>query len=282
MKAVPWLLCLLLTACADIPSPLARRQQADLLAAGRDWQPEILATGAFELVAYLPREPDTAKQLTIYVEGDGLAWLDRTTPSIDPTPADPMALRLALAQPEGSVAYLARPCQYVGAQQPRCPAKYWTSARFAPEVIVAASEAIDRLKGRFKAEQLVLVGYSGGAAVAALVAARRTDVRLFVSVAGNLDHVSWARLHRLQPLRKSLNPVDETAGLAHLPQLLFAGGKDTNVTADLARSYISRYAEGDKPRLHVEPEFGHQCCWVDAWPKLWSKYVLPGSLAPAR
>jgi len=39
------------------------------------------------------------------------AWLAVPRPSQDPTPVDPLALRLALVQPTGNAAYLARPCQ---------------------------------------------------------------------------------------------------------------------------------------------------------------------------
>jgi hypothetical protein len=45
-----------------------------------------------------------------YQSGDGLAWLSSDVPSSDPTPLDPLALRLALAKPARNAAYLARPC----------------------------------------------------------------------------------------------------------------------------------------------------------------------------
>lgn len=270
------MLCLLLAGCAELPSLSARRTHADQLAAVRGWQAKTIAAGAFDLLAYLPANPLAAKRLTIYVEGDGLAWLDRTAPASDPTPTNPLALRLALAQPDGSAAYLARPCQYTGAEELRCPSKYWTNARFAPEVITATNAAIDRLKVLFHAEQLVLVGYSGGAAVAALVAAKRDDIVLLVGVAGNLDHAAWTKLHRLQPLRGSLNPADESDKLSCVPQVLFVGGKDANIDADLAGDYLLRFPEDRRPRLHIEPEFDHRCCWVDAWPRLWSTHVPDG------
>jgi len=48
--------------------------------------------------------------------------------------------------------------------------------RFAPEVINSFSRAIDTLKEKSGAKYVELVGYSGGGAIAVLVAAGRSDV----------------------------------------------------------------------------------------------------------
>jgi hypothetical protein len=50
--------------------------------------------------------------------------------------------------------------------------------------------------------------------VAALVAARRTDVDRLVTVAGNLDPTAWAVYQHIQPLTGSLNPADEVDALS--------------------------------------------------------------------
>ena len=50
--------------------------------------------------------------LNIYLEGDGLAWVSRREPSRDPTPDNPIGLRLAAIDPAPNVIWLARPCQY--------------------------------------------------------------------------------------------------------------------------------------------------------------------------
>ena len=59
------------------------------------------------------RDDDRPGPLFVYVEGDGLACLDARTPSSDPTPADPVALRLAAADPGAAVLYIGRPCQFL-------------------------------------------------------------------------------------------------------------------------------------------------------------------------
>ncbi|MBP6700397.1 MAG: hypothetical protein KA135_04085, partial [Halioglobus sp.] len=133
-----------------------------------------------------------AQGVTVYIEGDGLAWVSSRRPSENPTPGDPMALKLALAQPAGNVVYLARPCQYVDTDtQPQCRQNFWTEGRFSEPVIRSTSDALDAIKKHYDSEAVSLIGYSGGGAVAVLVAARREDVRQIITVAGNLDHLEW-------------------------------------------------------------------------------------------
>lgn len=263
------MLALLLSACVVIPTPSERRAHADALAASHGWRAERLPAGQFELLAYLPPAIRKGTELTIYLEGDGFAWMDASTPSPDPTPRDPLALRLALQQPEGNAAYLGRPCQYVDAQPGACPQRYWTEARFAPEVLAASNQAIDALKARFAAQQLILVGYSGGGAIAALLAARRDDVERLITVAGNLDHRAWTRHHRVTPLTGSLNPADAPTKLQGLRQTHFAGGADRTMPAALVTAFAARFPAAQRPVVNVLPDFDHQCCWEREWPALW-------------
>ncbi|WP_317203283.1 alpha/beta hydrolase [Janthinobacterium sp.] len=257
----------LLAGCAA-PTPEARRQHADSLAAARGWQRLTLPTDDFVLAAYGPAAAAGAT-LTIYIEGDGLAWLSRARASDDPTPLRPLALQLALQHKQGPAAYLARPCQYVdGAERRACEPDYWTGHRFAPPVVAASNQAIDALKRRYGATQLVLVGYSGGAAVAALVAARRADVARLVTVAGNLDHAAWTALHDVPALSGSLNPADAWARLQYIPQWHFIGAADANVGPAVAAAYLARFPAARRPHLQVVAGFDHSCCWAEQWPAL--------------
>jgi pimeloyl-ACP methyl ester carboxylesterase len=267
---------LLLPGCAHMLSPAERQAQADALARTHGWVPTRLQAppfmAPFELVAYLPAHPRPADELTIYIEGDGLAWVTPDHASSDPTPMAPLGLRLALAQPAGNAAYLARPCQYVDAERTHCPRPYWTTHRFAPDVVSASSDAIDQLKRRFHARRVTLVGYSGGGALAALLAARRPDVIGLITVAGNLDHAAWTAHHHVSPLVGSLNPVDDIGRLQALPQLHLAGARDAIVPPDLTRAFIARFAQPVSPGLRVIEGFDHQCCWAEKWPLLWQAW----------
>lgn len=260
------LLLLMLAGCTSIPTPLERANTAHQLVASASWKGDIIDTPVFSLQAYYPRSLENAETLTVYIEGDGLAWVGSTTISFDPTPIDPLALKLAIRDPRAAV-YLARPCQYTSAgRNLECQPKYWTSHRFAAEAVDSISAAIDALKTRFDASRLVLVGYSGGGAVAALVAARRHDVDRLITVAGNLDHYAWTTAHRLSPLVGSLNPSDFAASLLAIPQVHFVGGKDKVVGESVAQSYADQFPPSHRPRIVVMPEFDHHCCWVEYWP----------------
>lgn len=235
------------------------------------WSSEVIKTARFDFQAYVPVRISPSPHLTIYIEGDELAWKTPSLPSDDPTPNNPIGLKLALAHPKGNAAYLARPCQYAGANQSSCNQKYWAGARFALEVIVDINQAIDQLKARFGAKRVTLVGHSGGGAVAALVAARRSDLEKLITVAGNFDHQVWTQHHRLTPLSGSLNPADEVQRLARVRQWHFVGGGDKVIPRELIQGYADRYPEKSSLSLVVEPNFDHHCCWVENWAELYSR-----------
>ena len=269
--------------CSALPSRQDRQRHADQIVASKGWRSAVIATDHFDILTYGP-SPGAALgpegTLTVYIEGDGFAWISGSQPSDDPTPREPVALQMALAQPQGEAAYLARPCQYTmgsSASARVCAQRYWTDERFAPQVIHAESQALDELKRRRGASRLILVGYSGGGAVAALLAARRTDVDALVTVAGNLDHRAWAGLHGARPLQGSLNPIDEAHKLVHLAQWHLAGAQDRVVPPQIARSFVERLGAAPMAVLAVEPGFDHACCWAREWPRLWAQLPIGGS-----
>jgi dienelactone hydrolase len=264
------LLALTLAGCLNL-SPQLRRQSAAELAATAGWEAMRLPVDGFVLAAFVPHEaPSGDDTLTVYIEGDGLAWISRREPSQDPTPMQPIGLKLALRHPHGTAVYLGRPCQYVDKTDAnKCRITWWTDRRFAPEVINASNQAIDLLKERFGGRYIALVGYSGGGAIATLVAARRNDVAHLTTVAGNLDHHTWTEYHHTAPLTGSLNPSDAWQSLAGIPQMHFIGELDSNITRDVAESYIARFPENQRPQLQIVEKFDHACCWVEKWPELY-------------
>lgn len=255
----------LLTACSDL-SVNTRKQNTQRLTEAAGMQGQYLETGIFPVQAYSRVGQSSGSQLTIYIEGDGLAWINRHKPSLDPTPINPTGLKLALADSKNQVAYLARPCQFV--RNERCQVPIWTSARFSAEVIESMNIAVSKLKAQYGAKTLQLVGYSGGGAVAALLAARRTDVTALVTVAGNLDHQTWTALQQISPLHESLNAADAWQDLVNIPQIHFVGGRDSVMPVQVAQAYQHRFPKKSPPVIKVIEKADHQCCWVDIWPRL--------------
>jgi hypothetical protein len=256
---------LMLVGCADI-SPQSRRQNAGNFADQAGWHKLSIPTDHFTLSAYVPKTSAQSDTLTVYIEGDGLAWLTRSQASNDPTPRNPIGLQLALRHPKGLAVYLARPCQYDEAiNANNCRQTYWTDGRFAPEVIEASNQAISVLKQRMGAKQLILVGYSGGGAVAALVAARRSDIAELITVAGNLDHRVWTSMHHVPALKDSLNPADVWQSLIKIPQRHFVGARDDVVSQNVTEAFVSKFPVQKRPQVVVIPDFDHVCCWIEKW-----------------
>mgnify|MGYP001765478085 FL=1 len=267
------------SACA--PTGLeARRTEARSLAAHAGWERVAIDSGRFVLIAHRPRPVQRVERLSVYIEGDGLAWLSRSEPSRDPTPLDPVALGLALRHPSGAAVHLGRPCQFtLDMERRNCSNKYWTSHRFAPEVVDSIDHALDRIKADHGAQALELVGYSGGGAIAALVAARRDDVERLITVAGNLDPAAWTRMHRITPLEGSLDPVVVAPALSELEQIHLSGAKDRELPAELAQGWLRHLRSPSAASLRIVPDFDHHCCWVEAWPMLYPG--LASRAAPA-
>lgn len=264
-----------LAGCASVPSPQARANAATALAARAGWVATDFPGQHFDLAGFVPKDaPTQSSTLTVYFEGDGLAWQGPDAPSDDPTPIHPLGLELALAHPDsGSAAYIARPCQFRAAAQSSCDPRYWTGARYAPDVVEDMNHAVDLAVRRVGATQVVLVGYSGGGALAALVAARRHDVVRLITVAANIDLAEWVRVERLRPLSGSLDPADFTAALATVPQVHFTGTDDIVVPPAVAHAFAARFGASAPVRVIEEHGFDHDCCWVQHWPVLVKQWL---------
>ena len=256
---------LLLVSCVGAPSPSTRLLDAQALAVQNGWIQRIIPGGGFDLSVFHPSDFRPGGPLTIYIEGDGFAWQTGRTPSQDPSPINPLALKLALAHPNGNAAYLARPCQYMVGTEAKCSQRYWTFARFAPEVVDSMNNGVSQLKATFRAQSLTLVGYSGGAAIAALIAARRDDVIELITVAGNLDHAAWTSYHNLLPLTGSLNAADVSAKLIGVKQRHFLGRQDSIIPPVLGNLWPPELRGAQDSNLRIIDGFDHACCWERDW-----------------
>lgn len=256
------------SACTSVPAPAERRQSAEQMAADAGMTPMTLVTGRFELYA-LTRENAPSDLLVIYIEGDGFAWARRNRRSSDPTPADPLALALAVADSAPAVAWLARPCQFTGGERARnCDSDLWTVARYGEEVVAAMNDAIGTLKKKAGATQLGLVGYSGGGAIAALVAMRRSDVSWLKTVAAPLDTGAFTAFHKVSPMTGSLNPADHAARLARVAQIHYVGTADEIVPETINLSFLDRMGDTSCARLVALPGMGHHGDWASEWATL--------------
>lgn len=262
----------------SITPPEERIAHARQLIKIAGWHEYSANTKLFTLKFYGPiATTKKRKTLTVYIEGDGLAWLAEDMPSNNPTPIDPMGLKMAIHAKKGElVVYLARPCQFVfnnkklskltensSNEWKECKQAYWTNLRFSEDTINAMNQALSQIKKYYNAKQLILVGYSGGGTIATLLAARRNDIRKLITVAAVLDTDYWVHQEGLTPLYGSKNPANEWQNLLTTPQTHWVGGKDTVVPKENAFAFSKRFPIDKQPNIKIIPNFNHFCCWDD-------------------
>ena len=221
------------------------------------------------------RLKDGAQFLTVFIEGDGAAWPRQSMPPTDPTPVNPLALHLAVAHSaiySESVAYLGRPCQYLSPQELlACPIQWWTTGRFGMVPLALISSAIDNIKATSPNAQLRLVGYSGGGAVAALLAAQRDDVSCLVTVAAPLDTDAWTAAKNVTTLKESLNPLLTAHKLRGMLMTHWTGGSDEVVPSGVNKKFF----EAANALNQRQTGFDHHTRWLDAWPDMARKNCIP-------
>ncbi|MEA3126123.1 MAG: hypothetical protein QOD67_3142 [Caballeronia sp.] len=240
---------------------------ANALAQAAGLHRDLVHADSFVLTTF-SRIAKRDQPVTIYIEGDGLAWISRYEPSLDPTPRQALGLALAAADPAPNVVYLARPCQFTPMTlNPRCGIPYWTSKRYAPEVVESMNQAVDHFAALVPGQRINLIGYSGGGALVVLIAARRTDVASLRTVAGNLDDEFVNRLHRVSAMPQSENAIDFATRVASIPQIHFSGADDKVVPPATAQRFVE--AAGQQcAQARTVPHVAHDGDWSRLWPAL--------------
>lgn len=194
-------------------------------------------THIYDIQTVAPKDLPQNRPLTIYIEGDGHAWATATQPSLDPSPGRLDMIRLALDSEHPGV-YLARPCQFI--MNGNCQMAVWTDARFSATVVGSMQAALDRLKTQYQAPSIELIGYSGGATIAFLIADGREDITQIQTISGNLDPQGWVHANRLSPLQGSVNPLQNIASLSKIVQRHWIGTDDQIIPRSITAGYLTK------------------------------------------
>lgn len=247
------LLCALLTACS---SPAGRFVDA---AAEHGFERQEIGTGAQRLLLVRAGARTPRAALHIYLDGDGRPFLSRRRVASDPTSRTHTVLHLMRADPVASV-LVGRPCYYL--ENHACDPALWTSGRYSEAVVARMAAAINLEIARVPAARISLIGYSGGGALAMLIAPRLTRLDDLVTVAANLDVAAWARHHGYTSLSDSLDPALQPPLPAHIRQVHLFGAEDEVVPARLMRQVAERQPDA---RIEILAGYDHDCCWAGAW-----------------
>lgn len=232
----------------------------DALAAQAHLLRSVIRVGTFNTVIYEQRaSAGDHRSFVIFLEGDGVPWAGGLTPNVDPTTRNPLALKLLTKSPVNG-AYVARPC-YQEIKSEGCTPNLWTEGRYSQSVVQALQSAIEQIVARDHPTHLAIVGYSGGGALAVLLAERIPAVDTVITLAANLDTDAWTASHGYLPLETSLNPARSER--AHsFRELHLIGLLDNVVPPQTRAAYFKRFPDAQDLVLQT---YTHTCCWLQDW-----------------
>ena len=257
------IIALLSSGCVSKLSPKVRQHTADTVAQAGNLAQQKIVTDDFLLTTYQHFDSTADnKQMVVYIEGDGMAWISRNQLSNNPTPVQPIALKLASVDTNANVLYIARPCQYLWPQKMNaCSSKYWSNKRGSEEVILSINQAISIVKQKQNISTIRLIGYSGGGGIAALIASRRQDVNEFVSVSANLNYKLFTQIHNLSPMNGSIDPITVAKQISSIPQIHYVGSEDGIIPEQIPKSFSDNV-------ISIEG------ATHDNWPSKWKDILL--------
>jgi hypothetical protein len=245
----PLILLCCLAACALLPEWQRLADSGDL---DQAW----LETERFELLVL--RNAAVGDHLSIYIDGDGTPWLGADRVSIDPTPSNPVLLRL-MHDVDFPAAYLGRPCYFGTSTSRGCDQRLWTFDRYGAVVVANLCDAVNQLTA--SASSVELVGYSGGGALVIRMSACTDKLRRVTTIAGNLDPAAWAEHHGYTPLNDTVLP----AGLPTVSERHWQCEADEVVPPTVTDSYFRTRPDAAR---HIVSDCTHSTGWDAYWAEI--------------
>lgn len=259
-------LVLLTAACGTsrslIDTEVAKRIAAPAWMIGRE-----IPAGDYQITAY-ERIRKYNGTVNVYIEGN------------KPAPDYPVGLHLASKDDARNVIYLAQPCQYSGLIKDDEPCTLTGEQPYGPQSLESMNAALDEIANRYDVQGFHLIGYDGGAAIAANLAARRKDILSLRTVAGILDTDAYNDANGLPRTGNPENPALKAQELAELPQYHFIGGQDTAVPPSVLHAYFQSLPPTRCVKYEMIQENEHVDGWVEKWPELLDRPVTCSLGAP--
>ena len=270
MKAITVIILFFLFGCVSVEKRISLALD---IAAQNGFKSLVYQTKNFQIFSFNRGFNKDQKYISIYIEGDGRSWIDRETISSDPTPTEPTALLLAKSDFSSDVIYLARPCQFIFDK--RCKEQVWTSHQFSNDVLMSYMEVLDSIKTKYGSVKFNLIGYSGGATIALLLAANRQDIYSIRTVAGNLNHNQLSLISKTTPLSGSITVINFIFKTENVPQIHYYGSKDEIIPNQIYLNYLNNFTKNECVKIIKVDGFKHTS---KEWETFWQKNL---SLIPS-
>lgn len=241
-------------------TPFERYSNTLNYAKNNQWECKIIETDKFNLNSCIPKNLKIKENLIVFIEGDGFSWVTKNQSSTNPTPFNPLLLKIAINLNKENSVYLSRPCQNTFDENfKNCSKEYWTSKIYSDEIINSMNSAINKIKLKHKAENIILVGYSGGGVISLILASLRNDIKEVITIASNIELEKWASYHKISKIN-SINP-GKLHTLSKIKQNHFVGGKDNIVPPFIVNEYKNNFKEKNNINIITIDDFTHNCCW---------------------
>ena len=287
-KVVKVILCIFLICICSL-SIIGCQSDPNKIANKANLYKQLHTTKHFIITSYARsiNYADPTKPLYIYIEGDGQAWISKYKLSNDPTPNDPLALKLASLDQRHNVIYIARPCQFTSHKlDHNCSSQYWSVSRYSKPVVDSINEVITKFKLHMgdRKQDIHLIGYSGGATIAGIIASMRSDVKSLTTIAGNLDHDAVSEFHKTTKLHQSLNLINFAKNLSHIPQIHYIGENDQIIPIEIIKNFVNKvnsFNKNNNNQINIAnyiilKNIDHYKGWLAIWKKICSQSLLYG------
>ncbi|MDD3370412.1 MAG: hypothetical protein PHE27_01165 [Alphaproteobacteria bacterium] len=222
-----------------------------------------ITSGQFRLTIY-SRIIDVNQPINVYIDGDSHGLVPAGGPGIDPAPDEDLTLRLAKEDPSDNVVFISHPCQF-DIDDPFCLEPPLQTERYGDLIWNSMNRALNYVLAVVPHPQVNLIGYSGGAATAAVMAARRYDVISLRTLAGNLDPNGNGLLHGSFPQNDFIDPMLSAYKLSKLPQEHFAGEADVFVPPFLIQNFVDAVGKSHCVKILRFPNASHKYGWESIW-----------------
>src|SRR6056300_840250 len=201
------------------------------------------------------------QEAIIYIEGDGLSWIDRFTPSSDPTPVDPLTFKLAKLDQSPNVIYLARPCQYIISNE--CRKEIWTKLQYSKAIMGLYEHILEEIALRHS--EVHLIGYSGGSVIAMYLASLDNEkVKSVRTIAGNINPNKFTKLLNLSSYQTSINLDLIDDKIKDISQTHYYGNNDKVIPKAIYSNYQDQYLNNSCIKINIV-NASHTKGWEEFW-----------------